>query len=571
MTLVPMRRLAAGSVCLAIVVLALAGRAAAQDDLLDDEFEVYLQEQPDAGEAAQPGRAQPSQPGARTPAPTRQPPATPDSQRAPQPSRSAITGRQAAFLLASAPNMFGDFFGGGPTLVTLGGEPVMFTQSITDGMGFNLQVFNDQGQPGAAFDPNVPITLFADGVEVTRSIGPGEDTSGDQQPDRYPIADPAAFAPGGPLGPALPGSGTIAFNGGVAVFTGGQTRDPTEPPPGQNDPGSGLGGVEGEDFPTGNDGSVGSADGWTLAFSHIFTPDAVSVFVPNGGAAGVRRIKISEDNSPQPRCRVFWNYNFFNDVFGGVGDVNRYVFGIERAFWNNQASIEVRAPFAATLASDQIVTDGAALRDTEFGNMTFTYKHVLIQGDRGLLSAGLGVAIPTGDDARLSLPAGPTILAIDNESVHLLPFAAILSNATDRLFWQAFVQLDIDANGNPVRGDVTGANVAPIGVFQDATLLFVDVGMGYRAYQNPNGAVTQISPVAELHYATTLQDIDTVAGGGLTVQGVTDRFDVLNLTLGVDFATQGAVNIRPAVAFPLTGGSGNQFDYEAMLQVNMGY
>ncbi|MBW3599457.1 MAG: hypothetical protein KY475_19570 [Planctomycetes bacterium] len=545
---------AAGSVCCLAMVLALAERAAATPPEYDP-FEVIVQqpEAPDEGGAVQPDGAQPSQPDQAAPPAARQPPPTPETQRPPQP-RSSISGRQAGFLLASAPNMFGDFFGGGPALVTVQGAPILIPQTISDGNPLNLQVISGTGQPGADPDPAVPIMVLSGGVVLTQSIGPGQDASGDQQPDLYPIADPAALAPGGPLGPPLPAPGTVVFNNGVAVFTAGQPLDPANP------------------AQAAADNSVRMADGWALAFSHIFTPNAFTVSLPNGGGAGVRRIKIAEDNSPQPRSRLFWNYNFFNDVFGGVGDVNRYVFGLEYAFFDNRASIEVRAPMASTIASEQTaVFGGAALHDTEFGNMTFTYKQVLIQGDRGLLSAGLGVALPTGDDARLALPGGPTILAIDNESLHLLPFVAILSNAGERLFWQAFLQLDVDTNGNTVRADVTGADVAPIGVFHDATLMFLDVGVGYRVYQNPNGAITQISPVAELHYSTTLEDIDTVAGGGVTVQGVTDRFDVVNLTMGVDVATQGQVNIRPAMAIPLTGGNDEHFDYEAMVQVNVGY
>jgi hypothetical protein len=455
--------------------------------------------------------------------------------------------------MASVPNMFGDFFGGGAMTATLQGPPVVIPQIFNDGAPLDFQVFNGEGQPGPGDAPGTLINVLNGPTVITQSIGLGQDLSGDGQLDTYAIAEPVTLAPGMPGAAPLPGPGTVVYNNdGVAVFTAG-TQVPV--------------GADPRTFVA--DQSTRMADGWTLGFSHTFTPDPVRVMMPASGA-GVRRVKLSENGSPIPRSRVLFNYNFFNDVYGGIGDVNRYVVGWEHAMFDGWSSVEVRFPLAATLAADQ-VAGGAALHDTQFGDMTVTWKQVLYQGDRGLLSAGLGVAAPTAEDARLFLPGGQLAVQVENESVHLMPFVAVVSNATDRIFWQLFLQFDIDANGSPVRADVTGANVAPIGVMQDQTLVFVDLGLGYRLYEDPQAAITQVAAMAEFHYASPLQNFDNQTGNGVALQGITNWYTVTNATLGANIALQGPVNIRPAMVIPLTNGDDEHFDYEAAVQMSVGY
>jgi hypothetical protein len=144
-----------------------------------------------------------------------------------------------------------------------------------------------------------------------------------------------------------------------------------------------------------------------------------------------------------------------------------------------------------------------------------------------------------------------------------------MSTPSERWFWQGFVQLDVDANGNRARGDVGGQHLSQFGVLHDATLLFVDAGVGYTLYERdcPHGML-RISPTAEIHYSTTLQDTDAVAGNGFVVRSATRRFDVLNLTFGTAVVLNERLAIRPALAFPLRDEDDKQFDLEAMLQID---
>lgn len=478
-------------------------------------------------------QAQPRPPGGQPPAEL--------SARQPTPTPRPSTSR-----LSSVPNMFGDFFGGGASQAFFAPPPIVFRQVVSDGP-FDLFVTNPITGPGAFLNPAVPIFVNNGpmGARVTQSNGVGADVSGDGQPDVYPISEP--IIPGiSP--PQMPGPGVLVYDGGTAVFVNQQGPNTQETPA---------------------DGGLNQGDGWNLIFQHTFFGAPLVVNIPPGGGAAVRRIKIAENTSPQPRCRVFFNYNFFNDVIAGIGDVNRYTFGIEHCMACQTRSIELRVPFAATLAADQ--TLGVQSKDTEFGNMTIVGKQVLLQNDQSLLSAGLGVAMPTGSDSRLFLPNGQQVLHIDNESVHLLPFVAALSSPNDRWFWQSFLQFDVDTNGNPIRGDLSGRNLSQFGILQDTTLMFVDFGVGYQLYQNPCCNISGISAVTELHYATTLQDADFANGNGFMIRDFSNRFDVVNLTLGLNIFGRNGGSIRPAVVIPLRTGDDKQFDYEAQLQANLAY
>jgi hypothetical protein len=462
--------------------------------------------------------------------------------------------------LATVPYMFGDFFagGGGQSVITF--PPI--TVVVTDGPS-NLFVTNSGAQNppfGASIDAshqifvwNVPTEwndIFTwNGSEivdafgrvaprVTFSIGDGQDLSGDGQPDTYPVASPTVP---GVLPPSAPYPGTLVYTDGTAVFADPVTGNPA-------------------------DGSVGQGDGWRIIANYANIPSQIVVNVPQGGAA-VRRFKISEHSSPQPRRRVFFDYNFYNDVIGGLGDVSRYTVGGEETFFGGRSSIELRVPIAGTLDNEQVV-GGVQMRDCEFGNLGVAFKTILYEVPTGLISAGLGVTAPTGPSSFVFMDQ-MRILEVNNQAVHLLPFVAAMSTPCDRWYWQAFMQLDVGANGNPARGDITGQNLSQFGVVNDATLLFLDAAVGYSLYESACArGLTRISPMAELHYSTTLQDSDVAEGNGFVISSPTRRFDVLNLTLGVSFLWNDSLSIRPAMVIPLRDDHDKQFDYEAMVQID---
>jgi hypothetical protein len=445
--------------------------------------------------------------------------------------------------------MFGDFFDGSLLQVAFTPPPFVIQQVITDGP-FDLFVTNPfgLGAPAGIVFPPLPIrvTNGPTGALVTQSFGFGQDRSGDGQLDTFMITEP--IVPG-VSPPPPPGPGTLVYDGGTAVFVGQVGPNASQEPA---------------------DGSVNQPNGWSLFIQHTFIPAQVVAIVPEGGGAGVRRVKVSENNSPLPQSRVFFNYNFFNDVIGGIGDVNRYTFGAEWTLDGGCSSLDLRVPFAATIDATQ--TAGAIGHGMEFGNVALTYKRVLRRNECAVLSGGLGLAAPTSSGSRLLRPDGREILHIESEAVHLLPFLAVLAKPTERFFWQSFLQLDVDVNGNPVHADLLGLQPTRIGVIQDATLLFADLGAGYSLFENECGRIcTGAAALLELHYSTTLQDADTAEGNGFMVRGLTNRFDVLNLTAGVNLLCRNGATLRPAMVIPLRTDDDEHFDYEAIFQANWNY
>lgn len=293
---------------------------------------------------------------------------------------------------------------------------------------------------------------------------------------------------------------------------------------------------------------------------------------PRGGAA-TRIVKISENFSPQPRNRFYATYHFFNDAIdGSFGDVNRYAFGFEKLFGGGRWSFELRATFAHTLASDQL-DDPINSKDTEFGNMTMLIKKTIVADERKLVSAGLGVTVPTAEDVRLFRPMDRRlILEVENRAVHLLPFLGVLWTPNDDWFIQGFSQLDIDTGGNPVHGDLMAMNLRPLGVVQDPTVLFLDGSVGYWVCRDSDRPwITGLAPVLELHYATTISDSDIVQRDGFLVGDLTRRYDVLAVTCGMHFELKNQLSVRPGIVAPLRNGDDRQFEYEVFLQANWLY
>ncbi len=452
----------------------------------------------------------------------------PPQPRASRLARAAARRRRSTYRL---PSMFGDFYGGSSLQVGVRMPSIEISQMFLDNVnGIDFFVTNQNDGFGA--DPNPAVNIIVHqasptGPVITMSNGPRAPNS---PTVAYPIDDPAAS---GFFPPEAPGPGTIVFLGGTAFFAGG---DPAQ--------------------------AIGNGENWGLQYSHQFTPDPVLVNLPNGGGA-VRRIKIAENNSPIPRDRFIFNYNFFNDVFTGIGDVNRYSFGFEHTLWSESNSIEVLFPMASSLDVDQIA-GGARSTDTEFGDLTLVYKHLLWQQDDFLVSGGLGMTVPTGDDAGIFATTGRQIVDLQHESTHILPFLAMLHTYESGWYWQAFLQFDFDVNGNPLRADTSGTSLQPVGVLQDQSLMFVDVGAGYWL-TDPNAGTPAVAATAELHWTGTLQDADTVNADGLNVTSLVNRYDVLNLSLGASVLVNDSFTIRPAMVVPLHD---DQFDYEAMVQMN---
>lgn len=451
---------------------------------------------------------------------------------APAPPPSAPSGASRAGLgatagsFSSAPTMIGDFQGGG--LGQIGG---IATQNFSF-QAPGSYIFGSPGSQNATIAYEVGSDLIPNDVFTT---GLGQDLLGsDGQFDTFSILEPIPPSDA----PTSPGP-SFSFDGGSAVYAGAQP------------------------------GPIADGDLWNVQYSysspvgssHGGTP------VPSPGVS-VRRVKISENFSPEVRDRWFMSYSFFNDSFGGLGDISRFVPGFEKVLYEQLISFETRIPFAGTLGSSQVL--GAPEdRSAELGNITLITKGVLLRSECFVWSGGLGVGLPTAEDTVVR-SGGRDVIRIENETVFLQPFTGMLFRHGNDTFLQGYVQLDVAANGDPVFANLAGGATLPqVGKFNDSNLMHVDVSVSKSVYRNRCArCLKQVLANAELHYTGTIQDSDFVQGNNFTYTNLKRNFTIVNATFGSHLVMGEHVVLTPAVAIPLRSGLDEQFDYEAVLQLN---
>ncbi|MBI1916882.1 MAG: hypothetical protein HYS12_19415 [Planctomycetes bacterium] len=331
--------------------------------------------------------------------------------------------------------------------------------------------------------------------------------------------------------------------------------------------------------------SSGSTTTGTLSYDTLFTTavlrqvllasaisNAGTAFIPSPSAGGVvGRVKTSEDNSPLPRDRVFFTYDYFNSVpTAANNDVRRYTPGFEKTFFDRNASIEFRFPFASTVSSDINLDSIASSTRTQFGNMDITLKGLLYGTDRLYVASGLSLTVPTGDDVRVSMGDGTNLIRIKNEAVLLTPYIAALAMPTERIFAQTWFQIGFDANGNGVSANLAGTGLQGVGRLNEQQLLQVDTQLGYFLYRasDPGAWVRSIAPYVELHYNSTLGGPDKIALGGFFLGDTRGSYSELNLTSGFISQVRDNFTMSFGVVAPLRSSDNRSFDYQIGLRAN---
>jgi hypothetical protein len=301
------------------------------------------------------------------------------------------------------------------------------------------------------------------------------------------------------------------------------------------------------------------------------------------GAGGSRRVKIGENNSPIPTDRAFFMYNHFHNAyqfqemdFTGPPSliqrqepIDRFTVGFEKTFLDGDWSVELRLPMVASLA---VQGQTFAVNGGNWGNLAVIVKRLLYADDTFALAAGLGIDAPTGSDFEGEF-AGTT-LRFENDALHLLPYVGGIVDLGNGLFLMGYMQIDVATIGNDVVISQQGTPGQSVGRFNEQNLMYFDVGGGYWLYDNPYGeCVTGVAAMLEFHYTTSIQDADQIAfgqnfgSGFITTPG--NRFDVVNVSTGVNVAFGDWTNLRVAGVFPL-GDDFDQrfFDAEVQVQFN---
>ncbi len=242
-------------------------------------------------------------------------------------------------------------------------------------------------------------------------------------------------------------------------------------------------------------------------------------------------VSVVEWGNPIPRDYVYVGYNFYSNAGAalnpsvGGSDLQRQTAGFEKVLFEN-ASISLRLPFiqqygpfgfgSQVVGDLTIITKYAAYYNRQTGNA---------------LTGGLAITAPTG---------GGTAFFPDGTEA---PHSTLLQP------WAGFVY-------NFGSGYVQGiSNIIVPTDKRDVTLLGNSLGLGYGLYRSANqdSLLTTITPVAEVHIRTPLNNRDP--NGNIFLQ------DQVNITTGAHFRFHQAV-ISGAVVVPLVGPK--PFDVEAV-------
>ncbi len=278
--------------------------------------------------------------------------------------------------------------------------------------------------------------------------------------------------------PPAPGCATPGLPGGI-VYPG--TVTPGAPLPGTpgapgTDPATGLpagagaaaagssvagGGGEGGsgNLASGAPNMIGDFLGSYRSFSFIINRDGGSSFINDLGVTNAINPKISENNSPVPRDRAGYRYNFFSNALSITGlsrttvpapdlgtgrtlrltetrdyDLHQHTFNYERTFLDRRASVEVRVPFTQSLSSRidySTATAGATVpfvdangvpvaglnainvtptpqntfgsNEWELGNVSVILKGLFYCEDGLYISGGVSLTAPTARDGQIRI------------------------------------------------------------------------------------------------------------------------------------------------------------------------
>ena len=301
----------------------------------------------------------------------------------------------------------------------------------------------------------------------------------------------------------------------------------------------------------------GNCDGASDHFTPFMLGDFASILVNLGSD-----IKIAEGESPRPVDRVFYRFNYydninpsrFNQPTSDIHNVTLYrnSFGFEKTIMDGRVSLGLRIPFN-TIDSDgkgfvlnpapgvAVAPGDASINTTVFGNISAIMKAILIEDKAtgSLVSAGSTIVFPTA--ATKLVDPGPSTLA------YLQPFGAFILSRGD-FFVQGFTSITL-----PLAG-------------AESTIMFNDLGVGYFVFRDAGGSgfIRSVAPTVEIHVTTPIRQ-----PAGVTEFGFIDDVlinDTVDLTLGatVEFVNKMTLGVGCVIPICTT----KPFDFEVLAQLN---
>lgn len=296
-------------------------------------------------------------------------------------------------------------------------------------------------------------------------------------------------------------------------------------------------------------------------------------------AGGSRRFK-NEHSRAMPTDRVFGTYHHFqnaleaNSLTPGVqstdANVDRFTLGIEKTFFEGNASVELRLPLSVPVS---LTTPDTLYRTDTVGDLVVTLKGLLYSDESQAVALGLAINTPTGSDLDVTLPnsvAGGANFTLNNNALHLIPFLAYQAAPTEDFFVNTFLQLDTPTNANSVQVRNPGAQAVENLKVTDQTLMYIDTSFGYWLFRDPEAEfLTGLAGLIELHYTTALNSADVVADRDqiVTFGANSGSLDALNLTIALHTEIARSTIIRAGYVTPLRDGNHRFFDSEFTIAV----
>lgn len=435
------------------------------------------------------------------------------------------------------------------------------------------------GQSPAGQASSQTRSVQSPGVTAPGRVAPGPETEGVAP---RPQGEPGTATPGGA---AVPGSAPPGTSTGEAAAPGTEGAPPpaaTTPPPSgaANLPaaGGGAGGL---------DASLSSGLGGTLGGGGSYfgmlgdAPPIARAFqvgrpvgipspppLPNPGAPpppprfpspgrqtavavlpSVRGFKISENQSPQPQDRLYYSFNFYDNLNQTVNarlgspvsnlKVYRHVFGLEKTIFDGRASVGLRLPIDSLTTTSRVPQFGGTSRAA--GDLAAIFKYAVYQNPEAgrLFSMGILINTPTGPR---NFAGARGIRSPHNAS--LQPFLGFIAAFGD-LYVHGFSAVDVPTNPN------------------DVTMMYNDLGLGYYLYRSTDldRFITAIAPTVEVHVNTPLNHRNPY-----NLNDPAGTYDYVDMTFGTNIQIRRRGLLSLAIVEPVTGPL--PFHLETIVQFN---
>lgn len=265
----------------------------------------------------------------------------------------------------------------------------------------------------------------------------------------------------------------------------------------------------------------------------------------------VRGFKIADNQSVRPVDRVYYDFNFFDNVWQKVNERNqnginriqiyRHLLGAEKTFLDGQASVGVRLPI------NTITANGAAggqptPTSTAINNFSVYTKYLFYTDtvNKIYLSAGVAGTIPTGPRN-----FGGARYVQNYNSFEIQPYVGYQKS------WKNLYLLGFEAINVPLNT-------------HDVTTIYNDIAIGYYVYRAPQktNLIQAIAPAFETHVNVPLNHRD--------VYNIRDRAgtaDIVDLTYGLNTYFKGKTLLGIGAVMPVTGP--RPFSLEAVAFLNV--